>query len=1191
MYLKSIEVQGFKSFANKLVFEFHNGITCIVGPNGSGKSNVADAVRWVLGEQSAKQLRGSNMQDVIFSGTEARKPLGFASVSITLDNSDHKLNINYDEVTVTRKVFRSGESEYKLNGVNCRLRDIYELFYDTGIGKEGYSIIGQGQIERILSNKPEERRELFDEAVGIVKYKRRKQSTLKKLESEHANLTRVADILSELEKQVGPLKRQSETARKYLSIRDELKKYDLQLFRVFTNRSEEDLKKIEDNETIVNGDLEETKKALEELVSAYEEVDTFIRSLDERSSELADRITLNINEKNEIASQVLLLNEQIASEEKNRGTLNERLAQIRTQLLSMDEEKKGYLTRKIQLQDTLDEQKKKENELIDRMKALDDAIAANMVLVEKDQDELKKLLNSKSDVVAKLQHFDTLYEQVSRRRSEISSKRLQSQSELETASENRKTFTERLASVRDNVASYRSKFKALKETQQELVSKRDAIAAEKDKMTALFHEASSRAASLKNLEERFEGYQNSIRKLMEYKQNGAKDLSGIEGVVSDLLEVDKKYETAIEIALGGAIQNVVTRDTDTAKVCITYLKENKFGRATFLPMDAVKEKNDAFSRPEVLKEIGVLGLANTLIRHDPRYADVFAQLLGRVVVCDTMDHATALSKKYKQSLRLVTLDGELITPGGAITGGAYKNNSNLLGRKREIGELEEQAALRRKNIDQAEQKLKKANDELNECNKKGQDIVDKMQQVALSETTIAISLKQCEDKIDVLRSEIADSDSLFNDLSRQLDEIRQDKEKVEAEISAIEQQNADNEQTVQDYAKKLENDRRTREETASELSDIKASYAKEQQTLNFLSENAERIRRESENLTYEAENLMQRVDESEQSAKGRKHEIEQGQEKIAQKDRELASLKEEQVALNEKKNAVMTEQKDFFSKQTEISERKNALEMDKLRLESRREKIEERLNEMTEYLFSEYEMTPTQVPALSEEITDRESELQKIIHQFRSQIKGLGHVNVGAIEEYKEVSERYEFMKTQHEDLTKSEAALHKIIAELDEGMRKQFNEQFALIQVEFDKVFKELFGGGSARLELVEDQDVIEAGIRIISQPPGKKLQNMMQLSGGEKALTAISLLFAIQSLKPSPFCLLDEIEAALDDSNVGRFAEYLHKLTEHTQFILISHRRGTMVSADRLYGITMQEKGVSALVSVNLIENELDN
>ena len=1191
MYLKSIEVQGFKSFANKLVFEFHNGITCIVGPNGSGKSNVADAVRWVLGEQSAKQLRGSNMQDVIFSGTEARKPLGLASVSITLDNSDHKLNINYDEVTVTRKVFRSGESEYKLNGVNCRLRDIYELFYDTGIGKEGYSIIGQGQIERILSNKPEERRELFDEAVGIVKYKRRKQSTLKKLESEHANLTRVSDILTELEKQVGPLKRQSETARKYLSIRDELKKYDLQLFRVFTNRSEEDLKKIEENDAIVCGDLEDTKKALAELVSAYEEVDSFIRSLDEKNAELTERITQYINDKNEIASKVMLLNEQIASEEKNRGTLNERLEQIRSQLLTMEEEKQGYLTQKSELIQTLDAQKQKEAELTAQMKELDDAIAANMVLVEKDQDELKRLLNSKSDVAAKLQHYDTLYEQVSRRRSEISSKRLQSQSELETAEENRKTFADRLASVRDNVASYRKQFQETKEVQQELVKKRDALAAEKEEALEKYHEASSRAASLKNLEEHFEGYQNSIRKLMEYKQNGPKDLSGIEGVVSDLLEVDKKYETAIEIALGGAIQNIVIRDTDTAKTCISYLKENKFGRATFLPMDAVKGKNEGFSRPEALKETGVLGLANTLIRFDKKYDDVFAQLLGRVVVCDHMDHATTLSKKYKQSLRIVTLDGELFTPGGAITGGAYKNNSNLLGRKREIGEWEEQAALRRKEVDQLEAKLKKANDELNTINKKGQEIVDKMQQVALSETTISISLKQCDDKIETLKGEIAVTDSTFNDLCAQLDEIRADKEKIEAEISAIERQNADNEQTVQDYAKRLENDRKTREEVAVELSDLKASYAKEEQTLNFLSENAERVRRDSENLTYEAENLMQRVDDSEQAAKDRRHEIERGQEEIAKMDAELASLKEEQTALTEKKNSVMTEQKDFFSKQTEISDRKNELEMERLRLEGRREKIEERLTEMTEYLFSEYEMTPTQVPELSEEITDKESELHKIINQFRSQIKGLGHVNVGAIEEYKEVSERYEFMKTQHEDLTKSEAALQKIIEELDEGMRKQFNEQFALIQVEFDKVFKELFGGGSARLELVEDEDVIEAGIRIISQPPGKKLQNMMQLSGGEKALTAISLLFAIQSLKPSPFCLLDEIEAALDDSNVSRFAEYLHKLTEHTQFILISHRRGTMVSADRLYGITMQEKGVSALVSVNLIENELDN
>jgi chromosome segregation protein len=1187
MYLKGIEVQGFKSFANKINFEFHNGITCIVGPNGSGKSNVGDAVRWVLGEQSAKQLRGSNMQDVIFSGTELRKPQGYAYVAITLDNSDHKLPVDYEEVTVSRRVYRSGESEYKINGVNSRLKDVQELFYDTGIGKEGYSIIGQGQIDKIISNKPDERRELFDEAVGIVKFKRRKKETLKKLESEHSNLVRVTDILYELEKQVGPLQRQSENAKTYLKLRDELKDFDKALFTLDYEDAEHRLAEVEHNTQIVTADLQDTTKANDDLKSQYEEVNNQVHALEEqlnRQNQIYNDSSVAIQQKE---GRVLVLKEQINTEKSNADHVKERL-----EMLSSDEQRYQQEQRSIQEQRDENEEREQnlsgdETDLSNTLAALDIRIANHARAVESNKGRLLSLLNEKSDAAAKLQHYTTLEQQQLIRRGEISARGLKLSSEREELTAQISGQETDLQNLESSISEQKA---ALAKQEQQRGTLRQTVAETQKKLQASeqnYRVSSSRAESLRNLEERYEGYQNSIRRVMEYAKSSH---AGALGVISDLIHLDKKYETAIEIALGGSIQNIVTDSTQTAKALISYLKTNKFGRATFLPLDAYQKKSE-FGFPDALRAPGVIGIASELVEYDPKFTNVISYLLGRTLVVDHIDHASELAKRFRYSIRIVTLEGDLLSPGGSLTGGTYKNTGNLLGRKNEIQELEKAVREAKKEIQEYGKTLKSAQDELEKAEAQCTKLSGMLQSLLLTQTAEKLKLDQSKARLDNVNVTLADVTSETKQLESELAKLRQEKDGLAQNLSSIENENSDSEKNISDDEKKLTDEKEKREQLSASLSSVQIELSNLKQKKEFLHSSAERVCDELDRISGERGMLLEREKEIAQAVEGIEHAIGELTKEHDACIVEKQKAQEEITRLNAEKTQIMGEQKEFFAKQQEISGRQKDLEVELLRLQNQKEKLEEHMDERVTYLWTEYEMSPSEAHVPVEEITLPMSELKKNVTALKGKIKALGNVNVNAIEQYKEVAERYEFMKGQYEDLTKAEEQLHGIINELDEGMRKQFNEQFARIQTEFDQVFRELFGGGHGKLELVEGEDVIEAGIRIISQPPGKKLQNMMQLSGGEKALTAIALLFAIQNLKPSPFCLLDEIEAALDDSNVSRFAGYLHKLTEHTQFILISHRRGTMVMADRLYGITMQEKGVSTLVSVNLIEQELDN
>lgn len=1186
MYLKSIEVQGFKSFANRLVFEFHNGITGIVGPNGSGKSNIGDAVRWVLGEQSAKQLRGGKMEDVIFAGTELRKPVSYASVAITIDNSDHALPVDFDQVTITRKVFRSGESEYLMNGSACRLRDINELFYDTGIGKEGYSIIGQGQIDRILSGKPEERRELFDEAAGIVKFKRRKAAAQKKLDDESRNLVRVNDILAELEKQVGPLEHQAEKAKEYLKLKEELKKNDVNLFLIESGEFKEELAKVNETFSIADAELKAAKAEFEKSGAEYEANEERLSCLNhtiEENSSIANQAEID---KNRLSSQIELLNEQIKSVLASDEQLNKRLDSIKERLLDSDEEKKRLISERFKLTDRLDEMKAECEEADNIVKSLTESIAELEENVENGKDDVIDNLNERGQIKAKLQRNVTLLEQVNIRKSELTRKLINCKSEEDTQKQNLDSLKKQLSDVREDISSINEKLSDREKNQLLIRDTINKYNTDINNLNRIVMGESSRLESLKNITERYDGYGSSIRKVMEQKEKN----KGIIGVVADIIKTKKQYETAIETALGGTIQNIVTDNEETAKGLITFLKQNKFGRATFLPLSAISGRDIKVDNT-LTSEKGAIGFANQLIECDSEFYELARYLLGRILVVDNIDNALAIARRHNHSVRIVTLEGDMLSPGGSMSGGAFKNSSNLLGRRREIEELETSVAGNEKKLKSLETELSNARDKLSVVRNELEQLKTELQEKQLAENTSLMNLEAAERKQEELNRAYTNS-------KRESEEIEVSVLQINAEIDACKIALAESERHDKELTDKINSDNAKIEQNKAELAARQAEAEKRHIELanfsqqdTFAEENIKRVLREISRLNEEADEIKDSLGSADDEIREKKENIAKIGETIATAEAKIAEYAGITAKEREERDKVQEKQRELFTRREEISGRINTLDKECLRISSRIEKIETMRDERIDYMWNEYELTLIRAAELRDESLNNSDVLRKSITVLKADIKKLGDVNVNAIEDYKEISERYIFLKTQHDDLITARDTLIKVIDELDTGMRTQFIEKFQEIKVEFDKVFKELFGGGRGTLELEEDVDILEAGIKIISQPPGKKLQNMMQLSGGEKALTAISLLFAIQNLKPSPFCLLDEIEAALDDSNVVRYAKYLHKLTKNTQFIVITHRRGTMAAADRLYGITMQEKGVSTLVSVDLIEDQLDD
>lgn len=1183
MYLKKIEIQGFKSFANKIVLQFHQGITGIVGPNGSGKSNVSDAVRWVLGEQSAKQLRGGNMQDVIFAGTQLRKPQGYAYVMMTFDNTDHTLAIDFDEVTVSRRIYRSGESEYMINGSACRLKDIQEIFYDTGIGKDGYSIIGQGQVDKLLNGRPEERRELFDEAAGITKYKRRKNIAMKKLENERVNLVRISDIMQELEKQIQPLEKQSKIAMQYLSLKKELKRLEANNFILESATLQEQLNEILKKESILQEDLDEAKQKAEEIMKNYNSVEESLNQMEEMLSDRRQEIQKNTIQLGERKGQIKLLKEQIHYAMQKQEEIKLRLQSIEIELAGKKKKAEEYQYAQqgmrndfISLQDNTKSTQKVYEEVGEKIRKKEEEI-------EKYKSNILEVIAKRSELKTQEQKFHAQIEQLQIRLSEIAKKLLKAKMGKQALKEEKslqekefKICQQQLLKIQNQISGFE---KNIQDMQMELTDMQTQVL---EKQTE-YQKVRARYDSLRNIAERYEGYGSAIRHIMETKR------TGVHGVIADLIQVKPGFETALEVALGGRIQNIVTDNEETAKLLIEYLKKNKYGRAIFLPLTSVKERNQQ-NLGIVMKEVGVLGLAKDFIITQERYRSLIEYLLSKIIIVDHIDHAIAIAKKYHYEHRIVTKEGELLSPGGAMSGGAYKNTSSLLGRKYELEILKSQVYKSKESLDILEnQILHKKEIQKQECIQ-NESIQKEYREIHIQYNAKKLSLENIIKQlmeIEKSEEELIEEKLQFE---KQKKELLQAKEQFTNAILGLEGKDLEIQNEIGIYSKVLEDYKQEKEKLREDLTGYNMKMQSLEQRIGFQEENLIRIQTEEEALVKEKLELFAIRGESEESIVQRTEEIQITKFEILSTEKNIVEKQKDLEDLVLQKEKADINRKRYFDENNEISEKLSLLEKDIFRVANQRERADERLGNLINYMWNEYHLTLQTVLELKDDSLYDQMEIRKQADGLRMDIKKLGNVNVDAIEEYKEVSERYELMRSQHDDIIETENQLLQIITDLDIGMRKQFDEKFKLIQEQFNLVFKELFGGGTGKLILEDGIDPLEASVSVISQPPGKKLQNMMQLSGGEKALTAIALLFAIQNLKPSPFALLDEIEAALDDSNVERFAKYLHRLTDCTQFIVITHRRGTMASADRLYGITMQEKGVSTLVSVNLIEGELD-
>lgn len=982
-----------------------------------------------------------------------------------------------------------------------------------------------------------------------------------------------------------PLQLQSEKAKTYLKKKNELKDYDVNMFLMETERIASEQREVEEKFKIADEQLKESADAREKIRQEYDRLGESITEMDEKINAIRENISNTSVMKEKLESQIQILAEQIHTAEMTDEHLQSRLDAIAREQKEKEEAKASYEKEKHSGDEQLAQVRKRQEEAAQTLAEIQKQIASCNEGMEQGQKELFALLNRRADIQAKQQRSDTMVEQINIRKAELG-KRLLDRKTQET------DLDSVLADCKKDLEEVSAHIRKLSEQEKELSAKeKEWRTKAKENDRALeekqneFHRQQSRLESLKNIAERYDGYGNSIRKVMEQKEHNP----GLLGVVSDLIQVDKKYEIAIETALGGNIQNIVTEDEATAKKMIAFLKQNRFGRATFLPLTSVRARKNP-KNEAALKEPGVIGIASQLVKCEQKYEEVAAYLLGRVLVADSIDHAIALAKKNHYSLHIVTLEGEYLSPGGSMTGGAFKNSSNLLARRREVEELETKTNRLLQEIAQIKNRREDLLTaiELNE---------EELEQV--KETLQKEFIRQNTAKINVDRAmqQKNESEEVFSSLmkerqqmDRQVEEIRADQTGIKEELEHSRQRETEIQHANEAFQKMLEEQKELENKAESELSGIQLEEANIRQKVEFAQTNVERINGDLEKFETEKTGLLENAKNFKEDVEKKQHDIAEIQKTILASSDSHGQLEQKLRESVEQKEQMSAEYRGFFRKQEEISERCNGLDKEVFRLNNQREKLNESAEQQTNYLWEEYELTPHAAAELRNSEYEDPLALKKLIAAVKDEIRKLGTVNVNAIEEYKEVSERYTFLKGQHDDLVEAEQTLLGIIEDLDSGMRKQFLEKFAEIQKEFNASFKHLFGGGHGALELVEDEDILECGIRIIAQPPGKKLQNMMQMSGGEKALTAIALLFAIQALKPSPFCLLDEIEAALDDSNVSRFASYLNKLTKNTQFIVITHRRGTMTAADRLYGITMQEKGVSTLVSVDLIEHDLN-
>ncbi len=1184
MFLKRLEVFGFKSFAERLDISFSNGITAIVGPNGSGKSNVSDAVRWVLGEQSAKQLRGANMADVIFKGTESRKPLSYCEVSLVFDNEDKGLDIEYSEVVITRRLYRSGESEYYINRAGCRLKDIVTLFQDTGIGKEGYSIVGQGKIENILSAKQDVRRAVFEEAAGIVKYKTRKEEAERKLQHTSDNLMRINDIIDTLEERIEPLSQQAETAKEYLQLREQLRSIEVNFYLV-------------QNELAVER-RQQYNLQLEGIDQERQEKGEHVEKLTEENTLLEEQLSAKEQELSNIRAKLLELtagNENLSGQ---ISVLDERIQNVLSGIERVNNELDSNEKRRKSMEDAIngdtgveEEKRKAIEEKQEEIKSLETEVQSREEMLLKESAELETLkaemisnINKLSDVKSSISRFEAMKTSILSRKEKIGLMaeqiRLQRTS-IDDALKDQMSDTEEYDREKSKLEKEKEE---LKTQWQQLYIERDNASENLNNLKQELNGAQSRLRVLEELKRDHEGFNFSVKRLLQKSEQDLEIKSHISGVIAQLISVPEKYEIAIEAALGSAMQNIVTPTEEDAKALIEFLRKTDSGRATFLPISAVRGREMDEREKRASAVSGCFGVASGLITYDKKYDGIIKNLLGRTVICDDLDTGIAIQRACEHSLKVVTLKGDVMNAGGSMSGGSQRQKTtSILGREREIEELNK--IIKDKNAE-----ILRINDTVNnfeaECRKFENAVAEK--DIKLHE--LDIKFAHDIEKLNKLKADHQASVDSENELKLEEEQLNDTLTEINSELENIntmqgdfESSNTDAQASISARQSEYNKKQLEKERLNEKLTDARIECAGLEKELDAIVNNAQRMGELIENLEEAKVKLLAEGVSLEKQLEEARKEKEDAIKKTGNMQSELVQIQElekNEETNRESINALLKENEEkrrrFEQEIYDAGERRHKVELAVT-------KIDNDLSYLENRIWEEYELTQ----ATAEEFRDPEFKMtgaQTEINKLKKAINALGHVNVNAIEEYVETKERFDELSSQRDDLEKAAEDLRKIIDELIKKMDKQFKEQFELINKHFTKTFSELFGGGKAELKLQEGENSLDADIEIVAQPPGKSLQLLSLLSGGERALTAIAILFAMLKLKPTPFCILDEIEAALDEANVGNFATYLRKFSQNTQFIVITHRKPTMEEADSLYGVAMEEKGISKIVSVKL-------
>ena len=1180
MYLKRLELQGFKSFADKTILEFKPGITSVIGPNGSGKSNISDAIRWVLGEQSMKSLRGAKSEDIIFNGTQNRKSLGFAEASIIIDNSDGALPIEYNEVTVTRKIYRSGESGYFINKVPCRLKDILELFMDTGIGKDGYSIIGQGKIDQILSNKSEDRRHIFEEAAGIVKYRVRKAESEKKLEQTKLNLLRINDILTEIEGNLDPLKIQSEKAKKFLDLREELKNIEVGLFLYNIDNYKEKLKQIVKDEEIMisqkddeTNKLENKQKIKEELKNEIDKITIEIENVQNLSFEATNKIE-------KLNTEIGIANERISNNKSNTERLVNEIEEVRTRIKELEDEK----TQKIEKKNNIFTNKEKfENELKEKeaeLAKLTEKLTSKELEIEEQKQKVEQNIDSKYEIGNEISTLEANYENYEKREKNLKSEITETISELDGARSDKQDISKGYYEIESQKNKIISEIEKIANEKQEANNKIKDFEAQINQISYDIRMKDSRHKFLVETEKEKEGYTKSVKSLLLDCEKNPSLKSGVEGVLANLISVDNKYQTAIEMALGGVLQNIVTDNEHTAKKLVEHLRKNNLGRASFLPISSVKG-----SKIDKIKGHynGLIGVGSELVKCDKKYQQIISNLLGRTVIVDNMDTGIQVAKNNNYGFRIVTLKGDIISNSGAITGGSVATKTvNILGRSNEIESLAKEIVDLKNKLQEVTKNKEKYENSISGVIKKSEELDEKLNEINIVYATEKQKMVAIEQNIEKAATRLEKLKKENENIKNMKSEILKNKEEKFAQIDVLDKETSELNAIIEQFGLLNKDNQKYIDDLNFDITNLRISVSSFDESGASIDEMVERIELDITNNNTSIENKQKQISdlnventELESSINGFNEEIAKVKSDVENSGVKVEELKASRIENN---NRLQKTEKDITDQFTVIEDLKEQL----VKIDVKKSKLEQDLKQVVDSLWEEYELTPNGCEDF--EKPNNVQVTQKEVNKLRNQIRDLGSINIDSIEEYKKAKERYDFMSEQRLDLENTQTKLRNVITEMTKTMKTQFAEKFALINHNFNEVFQELFGGGKAELVLEDEENILECGIDIKVQPTGKKLQNMMLLSGGEKAFTAIALLFAILKINPAPFCILDEIEAALDDVNVYRYAEYLKKFSDETQFLVITHRKGTMEAADTVYGVTMEENGISKLLSIKM-------